>query len=206
MDVASTLKTVGQVAGIGGIALGVLLLVFRDVVRKNIFPGLAQVQAYRLIRLIVFLTFSIALAGIAAWVHVQRQPSATPIAAFPKTSPKPVIDSYLAAIDSNRFDEAHSQLSTMARGRFEIGLMRNSYESVRIPLGVVRKREIMGQSPYERAPDGTPGPFMNVVVRTAFDRGSYAELMTLQAEDGLWRVAGHYIVPCQLPVCDPGKE
>jgi hypothetical protein len=34
---AEILKTVGQIAGIGGLALGVLLIVFRDIVRKKYF-------------------------------------------------------------------------------------------------------------------------------------------------------------------------
>jgi hypothetical protein len=206
MDTVSTLKTVGQVAGIGGVALGVLMIIFREVIRKSIFPRLAQVQAYRLIRLIVVLTFSIALSGLAAWVYVQRYPIEPIVAAFPSISPQPAIDSYLAAVDGSQFDEAHSQLSTIAKGRFDLGLIRSSYETVRIPLGGVKKRETVGHSPYERAPDGTLGPFLNVIIRTKFDRGMYAELMTLQAEGDQWRIAGHYIVPCQLPVCDPGKE
>lgn len=70
---SSILKTVGQVAGIGGIALGVLLLVFRDVVRKNIFPRLSSVHAYRIIRMIVVATFLIAALGIGAWTFVQTQ-------------------------------------------------------------------------------------------------------------------------------------
>jgi tetratricopeptide (TPR) repeat protein len=64
------LKIVGQVAGIGGIALGVLLLVFRDVVRKKIFPMLTKEQAYKLLRSALLLTCLIALAGIGAWVWV----------------------------------------------------------------------------------------------------------------------------------------
>jgi hypothetical protein len=71
------LKIVGQVAGIGGIAFGVVLLVFRDVIRKNIFPTLTKEQSYRLIRLIVLLTFVIAALGILAWVYTS---SAAPIA------------------------------------------------------------------------------------------------------------------------------
>ena len=51
------LRIVGQVAGIGGIALGVLLIVFRDVIRKAIFPKLTKDQGYRLLRLIAVLTF-----------------------------------------------------------------------------------------------------------------------------------------------------
>lgn len=64
------LKTVGQVAGIGGVALGVFLILFREVIRKNIFPDLSKDHAYRLLRLIVILVWSVAIAGIAAWVFV----------------------------------------------------------------------------------------------------------------------------------------
>ncbi len=58
----SLFKTLAQVAGIGGISLGVLLLVYRDVIRKDIFPTLTKVQAYQLMRLILILVWSIALA------------------------------------------------------------------------------------------------------------------------------------------------
>ena len=64
----SFLEKAGQIAGIGGISLGVLLLVFREVIRKNIFPGLSRLQAYNILKLIIILTFVIALVGIAAWV------------------------------------------------------------------------------------------------------------------------------------------
>jgi hypothetical protein len=63
-------KDVGQIAGIGGLALGVLLIVFRDVVRKNIFPRLPPEVAYRLLRLITLAVWSIAIVGIGAWVYV----------------------------------------------------------------------------------------------------------------------------------------
>lgn len=66
------LKIVAQAAGIGGIALGVLLLIFREVIRKNLFPNLSREQGYRLIRLVVSLTFAIAVFGIGAWVWVQK--------------------------------------------------------------------------------------------------------------------------------------
>lgn len=67
---AELLKIAGQVAGIGGIALGVLLLVFRDVIRKKIFPMLTKEQAYKLLRSTLLLAWLIALAGIGAWVWV----------------------------------------------------------------------------------------------------------------------------------------
>ena len=66
---AGILKTVGQIAGIGGIAIGTFLLLFRDVIRKNIFPTLSKDHAYRLLRLILILVWSVALVGIGAWVY-----------------------------------------------------------------------------------------------------------------------------------------
>jgi hypothetical protein len=67
---AQVLEVVGQVAGIGGLALGVFLLLFREIIRKKIFPKLPPAEAYRLLRLITVAVWSIAIAGIAAWVYV----------------------------------------------------------------------------------------------------------------------------------------
>jgi nitrate reductase gamma subunit len=64
------LETVGKIAGLGGLALGVFLLLFRDVIRKKIFPNLTRSQAFRLLMLVLVLVWSVALAGIAAWVYV----------------------------------------------------------------------------------------------------------------------------------------
>lgn len=63
------LKTVAQIASIGGLAIGVLLILFRDIIRKNIFPSLSKDQAYRLIRLIIILVWGVAFVGIGAWVY-----------------------------------------------------------------------------------------------------------------------------------------
>src|SRR5271170_6776566 len=65
---AEILMTVGQIAGIGGLALGVFLLLFRDIIRKNIFPKLPPAEAFRLLRLITVAVWSIAVIGIVAWL------------------------------------------------------------------------------------------------------------------------------------------
>src|SRR3954469_2316136 len=65
------LKTVGQVAGIGGLALGVFLRLFRDIIRKHIFPKLPAAKASRLLRLITGAVWSVTIVGILAWVYVQ---------------------------------------------------------------------------------------------------------------------------------------
>ncbi len=71
------IKTVGQVAGIGGIALGVFLLLFKEIIRKNIFPMLTKEQAYRLLSRISVFVFIIALVGIGAWVYTSTSSSSS---------------------------------------------------------------------------------------------------------------------------------
>ena len=65
---ATLLQTMGQIAGIGGLALGVFLVLFRDLIGKRIFPQLTQVQAFRLLRLIAVLVWSVAVLGLGIWV------------------------------------------------------------------------------------------------------------------------------------------
>jgi hypothetical protein len=65
MDV---LENMGKIAGIGGLALGTFLLLFREVIRKNIFSGLTRDQSYKLIRLILILVWTIAILGIVSWL------------------------------------------------------------------------------------------------------------------------------------------
>jgi hypothetical protein len=70
------IRIMGQIAGIGGLALGVLLLIFREIIRKNVFPDrLTKEQGYNLLRLMIILVWTVALVGIAAWVYVTVHPS-----------------------------------------------------------------------------------------------------------------------------------
>jgi hypothetical protein len=69
------METVAKVAGIGGIAFGVVLILFRDIVRKSIFPKLSPKDAYRLLTTITVAVFAIAIAGVGAWVWVGTHPA-----------------------------------------------------------------------------------------------------------------------------------
>jgi hypothetical protein len=75
---ATLLKTLGAIAGIGGLSLGVLLLVFRDVIRRTLFQRLSRDQSYRLLRLIVVLAFTISVVGIGAWVYTSTKSGPPP--------------------------------------------------------------------------------------------------------------------------------
>lgn len=69
MSADSILETVGKIAGIGGLALGVFLLLFRDIIRKIVFPSFTKQQAYRFLRLIAVLVWTMAIAGLMAWTY-----------------------------------------------------------------------------------------------------------------------------------------
>lgn len=72
------MKIFGQVAGIGGLSLGVFLILYRDIIRKNIFPRLPAQEAYKLLRLITGAVWSLAIIGIAAWVYTSTPARSMP--------------------------------------------------------------------------------------------------------------------------------
>jgi len=72
---ADIIKTVSQTAGIGGVALGIYLLLFRDIIRKQIFPELSKQHAFRLLRLIAVLVWSVAVLGMGAWMWTMTLPT-----------------------------------------------------------------------------------------------------------------------------------
>jgi hypothetical protein len=64
------LSSVGKVAGLGGIALGIFLLIFQGVLQKQFLPqaGLGAAQAFATILSLMIFTFGIAGIGIIAWL------------------------------------------------------------------------------------------------------------------------------------------
>jgi len=71
---ARILATVGKVAGLGGLALGVLFLIFRDILAQHFMPliGLNQPQAFAMIMAMMVLTFGIAGVGVIGWLLSSR--------------------------------------------------------------------------------------------------------------------------------------
>src|ERR1041385_1016199 len=64
------LASLGKIAGLGGIALGVLLLIFQGVLQKQFLPqaGLSSDQAFAIILSLLILTFGISGIGIFGWL------------------------------------------------------------------------------------------------------------------------------------------
>jgi hypothetical protein len=65
---AQILRTLGGIAGLAGLAIGMILLLYREIIRKNIFPTLTRTDSYRLLRIIAVLSWSVAMFGILCWV------------------------------------------------------------------------------------------------------------------------------------------
>jgi len=64
------LKTLAQIAGIGGISLGVLFFLFRDVISNSLKKSLPPEKAYELVRLIIIFTFSVSLVGLLGYFYI----------------------------------------------------------------------------------------------------------------------------------------
>lgn len=60
------IKSAGQIAGIGGIAVVVLLYIFRDILSKTLPPDFA----FKLYCLMIVMVACVAIAGIASWTWV----------------------------------------------------------------------------------------------------------------------------------------
>jgi hypothetical protein len=63
-----TLATLGTIAGIGGISLGVFSLIVLALVRSGIFPRLGEGSAYRLLLLLIIACWTIGAGGVIAYV------------------------------------------------------------------------------------------------------------------------------------------
>jgi hypothetical protein len=76
---ASLFKVLGSIAGLAGIAFGVVLLIFQGVLQQKFLPsaGLDSAQAYAVIMALMVLTFGIAGVGVVAWLVVASLPPMT---------------------------------------------------------------------------------------------------------------------------------
>lgn len=72
------LGSLGKAAGLAGISLGVLFLIFRSVLQEKFLPaaGLKSQEAYQIILAVLIFTFGIATIGIIAWIMTAtKQPT-----------------------------------------------------------------------------------------------------------------------------------
>lgn len=204
-EALGVLETVGKVAGVGGLAITAMVLVFRDLIRKKIFPMLPAAQAYRLLRLIVLCVATISLAGLAAWAFVTLNPgpgTGPKKIVFPKESSQPVMAAHLQLIDAGKYEEAWDGLSKLAHETMNKDMMISSFMAVRAPLGAVVDRQPRGMVAFTKLPSGFEGAFSKVTYISKFANGqTHVEELLTVGEDLQWKMLYHTINPCLGPSC-----
>lgn len=72
----SLFETLGKYAGLAGISVGVVLVIFRQLLKLQIFSKLVSDQTYKLLQQLMYLTFAIGVIGIGAWAFVATRQNA----------------------------------------------------------------------------------------------------------------------------------
>ena len=67
------LEKLGKIAGIAGISIGAIVIIFSSIIQKKIFPNLTKEQGYRIIKMIIVTASILAVIGIAAWIYTDYQ-------------------------------------------------------------------------------------------------------------------------------------
>lgn len=190
------LKTVGQIAGIGGLGLGVLLLTFREVVRKNIFPGLTKVHGYRIIRLIVVTTFLIAAFGITAWTYVQTSVQTRPNGSgeMPVTErERHLADQFWSSAYAREWKSAYDVFPAVLHAQMPFAKFVNAASYA---LGQFARPPISRDFEAADAASGTM--IMSTLAR--FDDASvFRELLTFQLQNGQWVPWSFVVNPVEWP-------
>lgn len=86
---ASILRLVLPYAGVAGISIVIFYYLFREFIRKNIFPNLTREQAFRLLALFLLLVWLVAIFGIAAWVYHDLQTQRNNLSQLIRDPPPP---------------------------------------------------------------------------------------------------------------------
>lgn len=121
----------------------------------------------------------------------------------PPQSPLPVIDAFLAKVDSRDLDGAWESLDDAAKqtNAKDRGLYKQAYENGRYSLGNVLSRTVIGSSVGKAPPGEPPAVLQFVNYKTKFESDRcYQEQVTVRATTALqWRVVGHAINPTPIP-------
>jgi hypothetical protein len=67
------LKIAGAIAGVIGIITTLVFIIFREIIRKKIFPQLTKSQSYRVLVTIIILSFTLGCFGIYAWLLSEKE-------------------------------------------------------------------------------------------------------------------------------------
>lgn len=109
MDI-QLLKIVGQVAGLGGLALGIFLLLFKDLLKKIAAPALTKGQWFKVVMTFMILVWSIAALGLAAWVYATVKSSPGSKSLHIKDSPGAILQNMEGSPNSTQIGNLSLQV------------------------------------------------------------------------------------------------
>jgi hypothetical protein len=106
-------KTVGEYAGIGGIALIVVLIVFREVIRmQKLFTPVTRTHSYQLLNKIITYTCIIGIVGIVAYTIISLFSGRVNFGiSGPTPSPTPALSNNLGNVQPPSQNELNSENS-----------------------------------------------------------------------------------------------
>lgn len=115
-----------------------------------------------------------------------------------------IINQFLKLTDAHDYKSAYGLYSKLLKDRIKEDTYIKMGKLVSDPLGNMVQREVISTAnPDEIA--GIQRPFVVYVYQTKFSKvsGVWAEVVTVVAEDGDWKLYGYQVGPCELPYCRP---
>ena len=116
------------------------------------------------------------------------------VAALSKDQAEPSARSWLALIDSEKYDQSWSEASAM----FQNGVKQQDWaqmaKGVRVPLGAVVSRTLLKVTMANSLPGAPDGEYAVIQFNTAFkNKVKAVETITMAADGGKWKAAGYFI-------------
>jgi hypothetical protein len=127
---AKLFEVLGKFAGLAGISFGVVLIIFRAILKKNLKDDKAN---YSLLQQLMYLTFAIGVIGIAAWFFSSRANHRITGHVLEKDSREPIDSADIVL--SGRTETAKSD----DHGNFYITLVDEPLPATPVPLYVSKK-------------------------------------------------------------------
>jgi DNA-binding CsgD family transcriptional regulator len=138
---------------------------------------------------VLLMTLAFGLLALTALPQLASTPAPQPIVAHATTNAEAVDTAriWLALLDQARWDESYQATRTSFRKLNTAQAWAAASEKVRVPLGKVLSRAFISQENLPAPPFG----YEVVKFRTSFtNQAETVETVTLEREDGSWRVVG----------------
>uniref|UniRef100_UPI0035CA699B DUF4019 domain-containing protein n=1 Tax=uncultured Sphingomonas sp. TaxID=158754 RepID=UPI0035CA699B len=150
--------------------------------------GRAYRHPWRIIG-VSLMTLALGIMALVALPQVASSPPASPTIAAEAPDAE-VVDTarrWLALLDQSRWDESYRGTTASFHQLNTSHVWAAASQRVRVPLGAMESRTFVSQEEVPTPPHG----YQMVKFRTRFaNKADAIETVTLDREDGLWRVAG----------------